>query len=157
MQAMIGNWEESIPGGQYSRSPLLSKSADLRMAKKISGFCTQYSDTGLFGIYAVGEAQALDDLMFNVQGFVTDFSYQVDEELLEQAKKQMIIQYLGICDGSTQVRGLKIVSHVHQLTYTNTGLRGSWKAGSLLRAPHAPRGSGRANPGGGFQCYHGSC
>jgi len=103
MQAMIGNWEESIPGGQYSRSPLLSKSADLRMAKKISGFCTQYSDTGLFGIYAVGEAQALDDLMFNVQGFVTDFSYQVDEELLEQAKKQMIIQYLGICDGSTQV------------------------------------------------------
>uniref|UniRef100_A0A7S3Z8A2 Mitochondrial-processing peptidase subunit beta n=1 Tax=Lotharella globosa TaxID=91324 RepID=A0A7S3Z8A2_9EUKA len=103
MQNMIGMWAETMPGGQYSRVPLIAKSAKLRMAKKIHAFCTQYSDTGLFGVYAVGEPQALDDLMYNVQGAVTDFAYDVDETLLEQAKKAMIIQYLGVADGSTQV------------------------------------------------------
>eukprot|EP00466_Bigelowiella_natans_P016502 jgi/Bigna1/53395/estExt_Genewise1Plus.C_190089 len=103
MQHMIGNWEEQVPGGQFSRVPIVQKSAKLRMAKKLSAFCTQYSDVGLFGIYAVGEAQALDDLMYNVQGTITEFSYEVDETLLEQAKKTLIISTLGLADGSTQV------------------------------------------------------
>mmetsp|Transcript_8890 Transcript_8890/g.16347 ORF Transcript_8890/g.16347 Transcript_8890/m.16347 type:complete len:463 (-) Transcript_8890:270-1658(-) len=103
MQNMIGTWEEGMPGGKFARNPLIAKCAEQRMAKKISAFCTQYSDTGLFGVYAVGEPMALDDLMFNVQGTVTDFAYEVDEQLLEQAKKQMIIQHLAIADGSTSV------------------------------------------------------
>eukprot|EP00471_Norrisiella_sphaerica_P000463 CAMPEP_0184478226 /NCGR_PEP_ID=MMETSP0113_2-20130426/306_1 /TAXON_ID=91329 /ORGANISM="Norrisiella sphaerica, Strain BC52" /LENGTH=447 /DNA_ID=CAMNT_0026855931 /DNA_START=109 /DNA_END=1453 /DNA_ORIENTATION=- len=103
MQNMIGNWDEHIPGGQFSRIPLIQKSADLRMAKKISAFCTQYSDTGLFGVYAVAEPMALDDLMYNVQGTITDLAYDTDETLLEQAKKSLIIQTLSMMDGSTQI------------------------------------------------------
>merc|ERR1712146_518602 len=41
--------------------------------------------------------------MYNVQGTITDFAYDIDATLLEQAKKQMINQYLAIADGSTQV------------------------------------------------------
>lgn len=119
MQSMIGNWDESLPGGEFARNSVIAKCADERMATKLQGFVTQYSDTGLFGVYAVAEPQALDDLMYNVQHMVNGFAYDVDENLLAQAKKELIIQQLGICNGSSQLCqeiGRQLLSYGRRMT-----------------------------------------
>lgn len=77
IQTMLGSWEKSVHGGVHSSSPLVASVAQHELAHSISAFNTQYSDTGLFGVYAVAEPVALNNLMWTITKAVSNLSYQV--------------------------------------------------------------------------------
>ncbi len=103
IQTMLGSWEKSIHGGVHSSSPLVSGVAQYELAHSISAFNTQYSDSGLFGIYAVADPTTLNNLMYAMVKSLSSFSNTVDEALLAEAKNQLKMNMLSHLDGSTVI------------------------------------------------------
>jgi len=65
--------------------------------------CVQYSDTGLFGIYAVADPTTLNNLTYAMVKSLSRFSNSVDEALLAEAKNQLKMNMLAHLDGSTVI------------------------------------------------------
>jgi processing peptidase subunit beta len=103
IQTMLGSWEKSVHGGVHSSSPLISTVAQYELAHSISAFNTQYSDTGLFGVYAVADPVTLNNLMFAITRTISNLSYNVEENALLEAKNQLKMNMLAHLDGSTVI------------------------------------------------------
>jgi len=103
IQAMLGNWDAKSFGGQYHSSRMISEVAQLDLAHSLQTFNTQYSDTGLFGVYAVVDKLGQDDLMHRITKSVTSLSYHCDPVLLAEAKNRLKMTMLSQLDGSTNV------------------------------------------------------
>jgi processing peptidase subunit beta len=103
IQTMLGSWEKSVHGGVHSSSPLVAGVAQYELAHSISAFNTQYSDTGLFGIFAVADATSLNNLVFAMTKSISNLSYHVDEAALAEAKNQLKMNMLAHLDGSTVI------------------------------------------------------
>lgn len=103
IQTMLGSWEKSVHGGVHSSSQLVSSVAQYELAHSVSAFNTQYSDTGLFGIFAVADATTLNNLMFAMTRVLSNLSYQVDDNALVEAKNQLKMNMLSHLDGSTVI------------------------------------------------------
>jgi len=104
IQTMLGSWDRAASGGHgiHSSSPLVSQVAKKDLARSIMTFNTQYSDTGLFGVYAVVPLVGQDELFQIITREITRFCYDVDEMRLAEAKNQLKINLLAHLDGSTQ-------------------------------------------------------
>jgi processing peptidase subunit beta len=100
IQTLLGSWDKSSTGGAHSSSPLISEVAKNGLASSISTFNTQYSDTGLFGVYAVADAVGQNDLAYNITNAMTSLCYNVDSFRLREAKNQLAQNMLGQLDGS---------------------------------------------------------
>lgn len=103
IQTLLGSWDKSSTGGAYSSSPMIASIAEQDLAHSVSAFNTQYSDTGLFGVYATADQYSLDNLMFEVTRGITSLAYHVDPEALEEAKNCLKMNMLSQLDGSTVV------------------------------------------------------
>lgn len=103
LQTMLGNWDESFAGGIHSKSKLVSTVASSHLARSVSTFNTQYSDIGLFGVYAVGEELALNDLMYTICNEMVRFAYEVESQHLTEAKNLLAINALSMLDGTTPI------------------------------------------------------
>lgn len=77
--ALLGSWNRALSGGKHSSSELVAAVAANDLAHSVSAFNTQYSDTGLFGVYAVAEDNTQDELMYEITRAITSLCYQVDE------------------------------------------------------------------------------
>jgi len=104
MQTMLGAWDKntSPPHLKYSSSPLVHQIAYNDWAHSIMPFNTQYSDTGLFGVYAVTPLIGAENTMKTIAHELIRFCYEVDEFRLHEAKVQLKASLLGHIDGSTQ-------------------------------------------------------
>lgn len=104
IQTMLGNWDKDVssPHSKHSRSGLISKAAD-GLASKVMAFNTQYSDTGLFGVYFVAHPTTTDEMMNAASAELVRFCYEVDVAALEEAKNQLKIALLGHLDGSRPI------------------------------------------------------
>lgn len=103
IQTMLGSWDASVHGGVHSSSQLVSTVAQYELAQSVSAFNTQYSDTGLFGVFAVADATSLNNLMFTLTRTLSNLSYTVDEAALAEAKNQLKMNMLSHLDGSTVI------------------------------------------------------
>jgi len=103
IQTMLGSWEKSIHGGIHSSSPLVSNVAQYELAHSICAFNTQYSDTGLFGLYAVADPTTLNNLTYAMIKSLSTLSNHVDEAALLEAKNQLKMNMLSHLDGSTVI------------------------------------------------------
>lgn len=103
IQTMLGTWEKSVHGGMHSSSRLVANVAKWELAHSITTFNTQYSDTGLFGIYGVADATTLANLTWAMTDAITTLCYTVDEDLLAEAKNQLKMNMLTHLDGTTVV------------------------------------------------------
>lgn len=103
IQTILGGWQTSVRGGIHSTSPLVSNVARYELARSVSMFNTQYSDTGLFGIHAVASAVTLNNLMFTMAKSLNNLCYNVDENSLAEAKNQLKMTMLSHLDGSTAI------------------------------------------------------
>ena len=103
IQTLLGNWQKEVHGGMHSSSKLVSTAAKWELAHSISTFNTQYSDTGLFGVYAVAEPTTLNNLVWSITDALTTLCYTVDDVLLAEAKNQLKMNTLAHLDGSTVV------------------------------------------------------
>jgi len=103
IQTLLGFWDKRFTGGAHSSSWLVSEVAKKELAHSMSAFNTQYSDTGLFGVYATAEAYGQNDLMLVITEALTSLCYNVDNDLLEAAKNRLKMNMLQQLDGSTAV------------------------------------------------------
>jgi len=103
IQTLLGNWDKRSTGGVHSSSWLISEVASKDLAHSISPFNTQYSDTGLFGVYATCDAIGQYDLMYAITEALTSLCYNVDEDLLAAAKNRLKAGMLLQTDGSAAV------------------------------------------------------
>jgi len=101
IQAMLESWDKSVVGGKNSTSRLVSTIATRNLADSVTPFNTQYSDTGLFGVYVVAEQFGLHELMSVVTSEVTRFSYHVSEDQLDSAKMRLMHSVLQQLDGTS--------------------------------------------------------
>jgi hypothetical protein len=67
MQTLLGEWNASSSVGSCSSSELCRTVAEHGLAQQVSAFSTQYSDTGLFGVYGVGHKDHITDLIWATQ------------------------------------------------------------------------------------------
>lgn len=105
MQAMLGTWEKYSPlDGTYHPSPLCAELARDNLVEKVQAFNTPYSDTGLFGVYTVGYPVGQERMFHRVTEELVRFSYEVDEQLMDMAKKNILMSILtSQMDGSTPI------------------------------------------------------
>jgi processing peptidase subunit beta len=101
--SLLGNFDRNSTGGRHSSSELIANITKEDLAHSLSTFNTQYSDTGLFGIYGTCDAYACNQLMFEITKAMTSLCYNVDNELLEGAKNILKMNLLSQHDGSTQI------------------------------------------------------
>lgn len=101
---MLGSWSSETTGGEHSSSPLVAAVASQGQVASISTFNTQYSDTGLFGVYGVlNDGPGANQLMYEITNAMTGMCYAVDDVLLNEAKNQLKMNVLSQLDGSTAV------------------------------------------------------
>lgn len=101
--SLLGNWDAQTTGGEHHPCELIANVAQQGLAQSISTFNTQYSDTGLFGVYAVANAAGQNQLMWEITNALTGLCYAVNESALEQAKNNLKMNIMGQLDGSTSV------------------------------------------------------
>jgi processing peptidase subunit beta len=103
IQTLLGSWDKASSGGSHSSSPLVSEVAAQGAAHSITAFNTQYSDTGLFGLYATCEPKGQNDLVYHMTHALTSLCYEIEPERLEEAKNQLRVNMLSQLDGSTVI------------------------------------------------------
>lgn len=64
---LIGSWDRSMGGGGNLPSVLAAKCASGNLAHSFQSFNTNYTDTGLWGIYFVAEPMQLEDVSLAIQ------------------------------------------------------------------------------------------
>jgi processing peptidase subunit beta len=121
IQLLLGSWNKDVPGaalGRHSVSPLISGVINGGFATNIMTFNTLYSDTGLFGVYAVGFPTRLDAMANLVTKEISRLAFEVDLNALEEAKNHLKISLLSHLDGSKQICediGRQLLSHGRRL------------------------------------------
>lgn len=103
IREMLGNWDNKCSGGVHSSSPMIAQISEQDLAIKVNTFNSVYSDTGLFGVYAVSEAIGQTELMCIIANEITALCYNVDETALEQAKNNLKMSTLAMLDGTDAV------------------------------------------------------
>lgn len=89
MHSMLGSYSRSAGGGTSLGSKLAQNVAANNLAENFMAFNTAYSDTGLFGIYAVAPGDKLEDLAWCFMDAMTGLVYKVAEEDVTRAKNQL--------------------------------------------------------------------
>jgi len=105
IQTMMGCWDHSATGGKHSSSYMIGQMAQNHIAHSVQTFNTQYSDIGLFGVYATADATCLNDLAYVVTQQTTRLciQHQLEEFQVQEAKNQLKMNMLAQLDGSTVV------------------------------------------------------
>lgn len=103
MQTLLGNWDRTMGAGPNMASPLCRKVGEGQLAHSLSTFNTTYKDTGLFGVYAVGEPTKMWELCATVLYECVRLAHNVTEDEVARARTQLKTALLGSLDGSTAV------------------------------------------------------
>lgn len=103
-QSIVGSWERSLGAAGHVSSKLAQKIHEYDLANSFMSFNTSYTDTGLFGIYAVTENfQHIDDLVHYIQQEWHRLTMNVTDAEVFRAKNQLKTALLLALDGSTPI------------------------------------------------------
>lgn len=103
LQSLMGSYDRAATTGAHSSYRMAAGLAAVPNAKSATTFNTTYNDTGLFGVYFVGEAPELDDIAHVVMTEITRMSARVDEQQLENAKNALKTTLMAQLDSTTAV------------------------------------------------------
>lgn len=103
LQALMGTYDRASNTGADSSFRMAQALSQVSNAKSANAFNTTYTDTGLFGIYATGEAPELDDIVHAILFELVRNCTKVDEQHLENAKLAVKTSMLAQLDGPTAV------------------------------------------------------
>lgn len=103
MQTLLGSWDRTTGAGSYQSSRLAMNVSEKDLAHSFMTFNTCYSDTGLFGVYAVAEPTALDDLAYYILHNMVWLAHYTSDADVDRAKQQLKSSMLMQLDGSTAV------------------------------------------------------
>ncbi|KAI8803572.1 Metalloenzyme, LuxS/M16 peptidase-like protein [Cladochytrium replicatum] len=103
-QAIVGSWDRSLGAASHVSSRLAQKVYKDNLCNSFMAFNTSYSDTGLFGIYAVTQNfMALDDLVHNIQREWHRLAITITDAEVFRAKNQLKTSLLLSLDGSQPI------------------------------------------------------
>jgi len=126
IQTIVGNWERNIGGGKNLSSNLCELIANEELAHSFTSFNTCYSDTGLFGAYAVCPPEKLEDLTYEITQEWVRIAKIVSEAEVERAKSKLKASILMHLDGTTSIAddiGRQILAHGRRLSAAEIFLR----------------------------------
>ncbi|GBG76521.1 hypothetical protein CBR_g22269 [Chara braunii] len=103
MQSMLGAWNKNAGAGKHMGSELAQKVAANDLAESVMAFNTNYSDAGLFGVYAVGQPDKLDDLAYCIMHEVARMIYRVSDGDVIRARNQLKSGCLLHLDGTSPI------------------------------------------------------
>lgn len=101
LQSLLGSW--NIMGGGSSGSRLIHRISTKNLAKGMMAFNTNYSDTGLFGVYCSAHPDSVHDLSRVIMEEIRRLASDVSEMDVERARNQLKSALLLSIDGSTSV------------------------------------------------------
>jgi processing peptidase subunit beta len=103
-QAITGQWDRAVGSAAHAASPLATALGKHNLANSFMAFNTSYTDTGLFGVYAVSENfMQLDDLQHYIQKEWHRLATNVTEAEVFRAKNQLKASLLLSLDGTTEI------------------------------------------------------
>ncbi|KAJ3182381.1 55 kDa erythrocyte membrane protein [Geranomyces variabilis] len=103
-QSIVGSWDRSLGAAPHVSSKLAQNLNKWGLANSFMSFNTSYSDTGLFGVYAVSESRMhLDDLIHYIQQEWHRLAVAVTETEVFRAKNQLKTSLLLALDGTTPI------------------------------------------------------
>ncbi|XP_043212095.1 mitochondrial-processing peptidase subunit beta-like [Amphibalanus amphitrite] len=100
---LVGSWDRSQGGGANLASTLAQNSAVDGLCHSFQSFNTCYKDTGLWGIYWVGEPLQQEDMLYNIQQEWMRLCTNITEFEVERAKNLLKTNMLLQLDGTTPV------------------------------------------------------
>merc|ERR1712013_5063 len=101
---ICGQWNNTMGGaGRMSAGGLMNEVSSRGLAHNYMTFNTCYTDTGLWGVYAVCEPQTVQQLVDAVQHEWRRLCTDVTEEELRRAKDVLKTNFLLQFDGSTPI------------------------------------------------------
>ncbi|GJP59540.1 hypothetical protein CLOP_g12537 [Closterium sp. NIES-67] len=103
MQTMLGSWSHAAGGGLALGSELAQKVAANSLCERYMAFNTNYSDTGLFGVYACAKPDHLDDLAWAMMHEITRMVYRVSDDDVTRAGNALKASLALHLDGSSAV------------------------------------------------------
>ncbi|EFJ12119.1 hypothetical protein SELMODRAFT_158279 [Selaginella moellendorffii] len=103
MQTMLGSWNKNSGAGKHMGSEMAQKVSANNIAESIMAFNTNYSDSGLFGVYAVAKPDVLDDLAWVITREMTHMVYHVREDDVIRARNQLKACLLLHLDGTSPI------------------------------------------------------
>lgn len=103
LQSLMGSYDRKSTSASHSSYRLSSTLSKIPNARTATTFNTTYTDTGLFGIYATGEAPELDDVVVPIMDELVRNCFNVDEVHLNNAKMALKTSLLAQLDGPTGI------------------------------------------------------
>jgi len=100
MQTLLGEWHAASSVGSCSSSELCRTVAENGLATQVSAFSTQYSDTGLFGVYGVGHQDHITDLIWATQRCILNLAHTVSDEDVARANSMLKATILSSSEGT---------------------------------------------------------
>eukprot|EP00871_Galdieria_phlegrea_P002912 jgi/Galph1/3621/GphlegSOOS_G2257.1 len=100
LQSLLGSWDRSSGLGMNTGIRLGAAVADTS-CQSVMSYNTTYTDTGLFGAYAIAEPTELDDVAYAILHEFVRACFKVDEVDLHRAKVQLKTNLLGQLDNTT--------------------------------------------------------
>lgn len=103
-QSIVGSWDRSQGAAAHASSALAQNLHKNQLANSFMSFNTSYSDTGLFGVYAVSENfEHLDDLVHYIQREWHRLALNITSSEVFRAKNQLKTALLLALDGTTPI------------------------------------------------------
>eukprot|EP00186_Timspurckia_oligopyrenoides_P003637 CAMPEP_0182449328 /NCGR_PEP_ID=MMETSP1172-20130603/33433_1 /TAXON_ID=708627 /ORGANISM="Timspurckia oligopyrenoides, Strain CCMP3278" /LENGTH=492 /DNA_ID=CAMNT_0024646559 /DNA_START=22 /DNA_END=1497 /DNA_ORIENTATION=+ len=103
MQSLLGGWDRASAIGDVTSNKLAAAMNATTDAHRYVTFNTSYTDTGLFGVYAVGDGLDLDEVAYAMMTHMIGPSSEVDESALEIAKQALKTSLLSNLEGTTGI------------------------------------------------------
>jgi processing peptidase subunit beta len=103
LQTLLGSWERTMGAGPNTASALCRLVGSKNLAHSMSCFNTTYTDTGLFGVYAVTDPTNVWELSSEILYEMVRLCHQVSDEEVARAKTQLKTHLLGGLDGTTAI------------------------------------------------------
>jgi len=117
--SVVGNWDRSFGGSENLSSPLARITAEHNWAHSYTSFFTAYSDTSLWGTYAVLDPMKIEEFTWELQHEWMRLCRDVNEPDVTRAKNQLKAALAFASDGTTAVcdeLGRQMLTHGRRVT-----------------------------------------
>merc|ERR1719272_1469524 len=117
--SVVGNWDRSFGGSENLSSPLARITAEHNWAHSYTSFFTAYSDTSLWGTYAVLDPMKIEEFTWELQQEWMRLCRDVNEPDVTRAKNQLKAALAFASDGTTAVcdeLGRQMLTHGRRVT-----------------------------------------
>ncbi|XP_046977619.1 cytochrome b-c1 complex subunit 1, mitochondrial-like [Vanessa cardui] len=119
---LIGSWDRTQGGTNRHGSPLARAASTSRLCEYFKAFYIPYRDVGLWGVYFIGNAMCLDDMVANIQDqwmhMCITTQYTDIEKAINTAKLKLAKRVDGVINSCYNI-GLQVLYSSERKSFTD--------------------------------------